>query len=133
MQEFSVLTRMGAMFGVFVLAALASAEDQSVVRSARNGFWSEAQTWDGEKVPGAGSKVLIKAGHTVTYDGKSTDVIRGITVAGTLAFATDKDTEINVGLIRIEGREDYSEDGFECDAHLAKQDSNKPRPTLLVG
>jgi hypothetical protein len=124
---------MGAMFGVFVLAALASAEDQSVVRSARNGFWSEAQTWDGEKVPGAGSKVLIKVGHTVTYDGKSTDVIRGITVAGTLAFATDKDTDLNVGLIRIEDREDYCEDGFECDAHLAKPDSDKPRPTLLVG
>ena len=82
----------------------------------------------GEECRVAGSKVLIKAGHAVTYDGKSVDVIRGITVAGTLAFATDKDTEVNVGLIRIEDRENYSEDGFECDAHLAKPDSNKPRP-----
>src|SRR5262245_57654922 len=79
-----------------------------VVNSTSSGPWSAAATWAGGKVPGAGDKVLVKPGHAVIYDAKSTDVIRGITVAGTLSFAPDKDTELNVGLIRIERREDYS-------------------------
>src|SRR5258706_10584922 len=94
--------------------------DDSVVTSVRSGAWSAARTWETGKVPAAGTKVFIRWGHSVTYDAKSDAVIRGITVAGTLTFATDKDTELNVGLIRVEDRADYSEEGFECDADLAE-------------
>ena len=67
---------------------------------------SAIATWEGGQIPGAGAKVLIKAGHAVTYDLRSDKIIRGITIAGTLAFAAGKDTELNVGLIRIEDRAD---------------------------
>ena len=64
---------------------------------------------------------------------KSDDVIRAINVAGTLAFARDRDTLLNAGLIKIEASDDYSEEGFDCDAHVAEPDAGQPRPTLEVG
>ena len=65
------------------------AADPPVVRSAKSGPWSAAATWDGGNVPATGSRVLIRAGHRVEYDVKSEAVIRGVNVAGTLAFAPD--------------------------------------------
>ena len=65
-------------------------------------------------------RVLIREGHAITYDVKSDAVIRAINVAGTLAFASDKDTVLNVGLIKIQPGEEYSEDGFDCDGHMTK-------------
>ncbi len=62
----------------------ASGEPAPVIRSAGTGPWSAATTWEGGKVPGAGARVLIRAGHQVTYDVKSDQVIRGINVAGVL-------------------------------------------------
>ena len=49
MQEFSVLTRMGAMFGVFVLAALVFRGGSIRWHLCRNGLWSQVQTWMGRK------------------------------------------------------------------------------------
>src|SRR5262249_33791070 len=54
-------------------------------------------------------------------------------LAGTLAFATDKDTRLDVGLIKIQPGEGYSEEGFDCDAHTDAPDPAKPRPALEVG
>src|SRR5262245_40749369 len=104
-----------------------------VVRSARSGPWSAAATWQGGKVPTAGSRVHVRTGHTVLYDVKSDVVIRSINVAGTLTFAPDRDTRLDVGLIKIQAGDDFSEDGFECDAHLPAVDPSKPRPALEVG
>src|SRR5690554_6144990 len=67
-----------------------------VLRSARSGDWSEPATWEGGKVPAAGARVLIREGHTVRYDVASDDVIRAINIAGTLRFATDRDTRLTV-------------------------------------
>src|SRR5262249_27854303 len=83
-----------------------------LVRSARSGPWSAPATWEGGKVPAAGSKVQVRAGHTVTYDLKSEQVIRSVHVAGTLTFARDKDTRLDVGLLRIQPGEDATEEGF---------------------
>lgn len=92
----------------------ADAPAVDVVRSAGSGPWSAAATWEKGNVPQSGDRVVIARGHEVLYDVDSDQVIRGIQVAGTLKFATDRDTRLDVGLIRIESTEQYSEDGFDC-------------------
>jgi hypothetical protein len=104
-----------------------------IIRSIRSGPWSAAATWEGGKVPGAEARVLIQTGHRITYDVNSSDAIRAINVAGALVFATDKDTRLDVGLIKIQDAAEYSEDGFDCEAHLAAPDPKKDRPALEVG
>jgi len=113
------------------LASTASAAEP-VIRSAKSGPWSAPATWDGGAVPGSGARVLIREGHRVEYDVKSDAVIRGLNVAGTLAFAPDRDTLLNVGLIKVQPGDEYSEEGFDCD-HPAPADTGKPKPALLVG
>src|SRR5262249_28116216 len=66
-------------------------------------------------------------------DLKSDKVIRSIHVGGTLSFARDKDTRLDVGLIKIQPGDDCSEDGFDCDAHAAKLKPGTTRPALEVG
>ena len=86
-----------------------------VVLSAKSGAWSEPSTWATGKVPAAGARVLIQTGHAVTYDVAADAVIRGLNIAGSLTFATDRDTVLNVGLIKIQAGDEYSEEGFDCD------------------
>ena len=119
--------------GFGLLPAIQADDGPPVTRSAKSGRWSEAATWDSGKVPPAGARVLIMSGHTVTYDVKSDDVIRAINVAGTLAFAKDRDTLLNTGLIKIEAIDAFSENGFDCEGHFDEVDPNVPRATLQVG
>lgn len=115
-------------------AARSSADEgPGLIRSARSGPWSEAGTWEGGKLPAAGSRVQIRTGHTVLYDIESDRVIRSIHVAGTLRFAPDKNTRLDVGLIKIQAGHDASEDGFDCDAHAAELPEGHLRPALEVG
>jgi hypothetical protein len=106
-----------------------------VIKSAKSGPWSAADSWEGKAVPAAGSRVLIRAGHRITYDVKGDAVIRGIAVSGTLAFDPEKDTELNVGLIKIQPGDEYSEEGFDCDLHMSDEPrGSSPREAaLLVG
>ncbi|MBP3953751.1 G8 domain-containing protein [Gemmata sp. G18] len=104
-----------------------------LVRTAASGAWSDGKTWEGGKVPGAGARVQIRTGHAVTFDVKADAVIRSIHVAGTLTFARDRDTVLNVGLIKIQPGDDASEDGFDCDAHAPNPDPSKPKPALEIG
>ena len=104
-----------------------------IFRSARSGPWSAGDTWEGNKVPGAGARVLIRAGHRIVYDVKSDASIRGINVAGTLTFAPDRDTRLDVGLIKIQAGDEYSEEGFDCDAHLQAPEPGREQPRLEVG
>lgn len=110
------------VLSVHVAAACASAD---VVRSVRSGSWSDKSTWEGSQVPGAGDKVQIRAGHAVSYDLSSDAVIRSVHVAGVLTFATDRDTRLDVGLIRIHAGEDIVEEGFEFGPHVAKTASRE--------
>ncbi len=116
-----------------LLAAPSFAADPPVIKSAKSGPWFAAATWEGNAVPGGGARVLIREGHAITYDAKSDAVIRGINVAGSLAFAPDKDTVLNVGLIKIQPGEAYSEDGFDCDHASPGERPGSSRPSLLVG
>lgn len=102
-------------------------------RSAKSGLWSAASTWEGGKIPAASARVQVRTGHIVTYDVNSDQAIRAIHVAGTLTFARDKTTWLDVGLIKIQAGDEASEDGFECDAHMAEVDPKITRPALEVG
>lgn len=115
------------------LPALQAQPKDNVIRSAQSGLWSESSTWVSGKVPGTGAKVLIREGHRVEYDADSKDVIRGITISGTLAFSQKKDTRLEVGLIGIVAGDEYSEEGFSCEAHIDQPDAKKPLPALEIG
>lgn len=120
------------MHAILLLALLPAAEP-ALIRSAKSGPWSAAATWEGGKVPAAGSRVQVRTGHAVTYDVASDAVIRSIHVAGTLAFTREKDTRLSVGLIKVQPGDDPSENGFDCEAHIMPADGKSSRPTLELG
>ncbi len=72
------------------------------VISIKDGPWSKADTWKPGRVPKANDRVLIQRGTHVIYDVQSNGVLRSVRVAGTLTFARDRDTELNVGLVTIQ-------------------------------
>ncbi len=110
--------------------AESQAATANVIRTAQSGSWSAASTWESGAVPTEGATVLVRSGHLVTYDVKADAAIRSLHIAGTLKFATDKDTQLNAGLIRVQRDEDVSEEGFACDGHVPDGDA---RGALLVG
>jgi uncharacterized protein (TIGR03067 family) len=110
-----------------------SGAEPALVRSAQSGAWSAPDTWEGGKVPGAGARVQVRAGHTVVYDLSSDRIIRSVHVAGTLTFARDRDTRLDVGLIKVQPGDDADEDGFNCAAHLKEPDPASPQAALEVG
>ncbi len=116
-------------------AALLSAADSPprVVRSTQSGAWSDHATWEGGVLPAAGDRVLIRTGHEVLYNVDSDQTIRLLRIAGTLRFARDRDTRLDVGLIRIEAGEDLSETGFDCAAHDMPAAPGMARPAFEVG
>src|SRR5207249_552431 len=87
----------------------------------------------GGKAPTAGARVLIRAGHRVVYDVVAEQPLRVVSVAGTLTFAPDRDTRLDVGLLKVQAAEDCSEEGFDCDAHLTAPGPGQERPALDVG
>jgi hypothetical protein len=105
----------------------------ALIRSARSGAWSEPETWERGRVPGRGARIQVRVGHTVTYDMAGDQAVRSIHVAGTLRFDPDRDTRLDVGLIKIQAGDDASENGFDCDAHAALTDPGTLRPALEVG
>jgi hypothetical protein len=124
---------MSTRLGVLCLVLLAARLPADVIRSAKSGSWSEAATWEGGSVPGAGDRVLVRPGHAVLYDAASDRAIRAVYVGGTLRFATDRDTRLDVGLIKIQPGEECVEDGFTCDVHLKPPDPGQARAALEVG
>ena len=100
---------------MFATAAMSAAEPVTFhARTAHGGKWSDAQTWEGARQPQAGDFVQVRAGHAVTYDVDSSTALRMLHVAGTLTFSREKNTLLDVGLIKIEPGETTSEDGFNC-------------------
>ncbi|MCB1207902.1 MAG: G8 domain-containing protein [Verrucomicrobiales bacterium] len=103
---------------LFVSLTLPSLGAGPVIRSTQSGAWSAAETWEGGKVPSSGATVLVRTGHRVTYDVVSAEAVRSLHIAGTLTFAQDRDTRLDVGLVRVQRDESVDEDGFACDAHI---------------
>src|SRR5262245_6158251 len=132
----ALLTIVPALFtGSRGNAADQNAADIPVIRSARSGVWSEGATWEGGRVPAGGTKVRVLPGHIVTYDVLAPEalIIRSLHMAGTVTFATDKPTQLNVGLIKIEDSDSTDEEGFDCDEHAEEPAPDRPRSALLVG
>ncbi|WP_052574144.1 SUMF1/EgtB/PvdO family nonheme iron enzyme [Haloferula sp. BvORR071] len=103
------------------------------IRSAGDGPWSAASTWENGKEPEAGDVVLIRPGHHVKYDVSRDTVIRAVHVAGTLSFSRDTDTLLCTGLIRLAAGEECKEEGFECHAPSPDYKIEGERPALEVG
>jgi len=108
-----------------------AAEPGPILRSAQDGAWSQPETWENGQVPQEGDRVQIRTGHRVTYDVESDAAIRAIHVAGTLSFATDRNTRLDAGLIRIEAGDEWKDGGFDCNHTPREPDS--PRPALEIG
>ncbi|HJT30537.1 MAG TPA: G8 domain-containing protein [Pirellulales bacterium] len=132
-------------FSLAPLPGLAAAEhaDHQVVdfsiRSIKDGRWSDADTWQPARMPTAGDRVLISRGTTVEYDVANQDILRLIQVVGTLTFARDRDTELNVALLKVQNSDSCSESGFACDFRH-KTTGGEPLdapagnlPALLIG
>lgn len=116
-----------------VSAAARTRAAANLVRSAASGPWSAATTWENGRLPQTGDRVQIRQGHHVEYDLASEQVIRSIHVAGTLGFSRDRTTLLAVGLIKIQAGDDASENGFDCEAHLAEPEPGTLRPALEAG
>ena len=130
----------GRQFSVIALilvgcwpSIITQAVEVRLIRTAQSGPWSDVATWEGGEVPSAGTSVQIRTGHKVTFDVVSTQPIRAVFVAGTLSFANDRDTRLDVGLLKIQQGDDTSEDGFDCDMHVPDADPTQPKPALEVG
>ena len=121
------------LFLLLILSASLCAEPLTFdTRSAKSGPWSEAATWGG-KLPKAGERVQVRTGHVVTYDIAATDAFRLLHVAGTLNFSRQKNTRLEVGLIKVEPGETTTEDGFNCHEETSPVASSGPRPVLEIG
>ena len=77
--------------------------------------------------PRGRGRVQVRQGHTVVYDVDAGRTIRSIHVAGVLDFDPDRDTRLDVGLIKIQAGDDASEDGFDCDEHVMAQAPGRGR------
>src|SRR4051794_36806335 len=98
-------------FSPGLLAGDKASPGAGLFRSAHSGPWSAPATWEGGKVPDAGARVQVRPGHTVPYDKISDRVIRSVHVAGTLRFPPDRDTRLDVGLIKVQPGDDPDENG----------------------
>jgi len=109
------------------------------IRSITDGDWSAPKTWDPPRVPGDGDRVLVARGTQVRYDVSSEAKIRLVQVVGALRFARDRDTLLNVGVLKVQNSNACSESGFACDFHdvnAAGEPVSAPQgnlPVLEVG
>jgi hypothetical protein len=69
--------------------------------SAGSGAWSSPATWSTRRVPGAGDRVLIAAGHDVAYDATSDATLSCVEVRGRLAFVPEADSRMNVVTVTV--------------------------------
>lgn len=120
-------------FGSQPCLAAAEGTESAIVTSIKSGSWSDPTVWSDGHTPSTGDRVLVRQGHDVLYDVDSSDVIRVVKVAGTLRFATDRNTRLDVGLLRVEAGEEVTEEVFDCHDSSASADPTQPRPTLEIG
>src|SRR5262249_29619094 len=102
--------------GASALAQEKAARADFTLRSVKSGPRSAPDTWNAQRVPREGDRVLIGRKTRVLFDVDSPAVIRYLQVAGVLSFARDRNTTLNVGVITIQATEEYAETGFDCHA-----------------
>jgi hypothetical protein len=109
---------------------------QFSIQSVTSGPWSSPATWKPARVPRANDRVLISRETAVDYDVDSKAAIRLVQVVGTLSFARDRNTELNVGILTIQHSDVCSEQGFACEFEGTPDGPETPAhqwPTLLLG
>lgn len=87
------------------------------IRSVADGNWSSPKTWQPARLPKDNDRVLVTRGTRVIYDVQSEAKIRLLQVIGTLSFARDRNTLLNVGVLKVQHSDVCSESGFACDFH----------------
>ncbi|MEK6234990.1 MAG: G8 domain-containing protein [Planctomycetales bacterium] len=85
------------------------------VRSVKDGRWSDPSVWDAKRLPKSGDRVQVARGTRVVYDVESNEVVRLLQVVGALSFARDRNTLLNVGILKVQNSDACSEAGFACD------------------
>jgi len=107
-----------------------AADTPPPIRSAKSGPWSAPRPGKAAWSPAAGTKVQVRLGHTIVYDANTSEAIRSIHVAGTLTFAADRDTRLNVGLIKIQGRRRHKRRRLRlrCPCEGTRGGDSPPRP-----
>lgn len=109
------------------------------IRSVRDGAWSSPETWQPQRVPSQNDRVLVSRETRVQYDVASPEVIRLLQIVGTLTFARDRSTELNVAVLKVQNSDTCSESGFACDfSHASKTGEpgvgpDEARPALIIG
>src|SRR5215510_14665450 len=117
---------MGARSRSVFLASLVSAvllggvfavvQAQNAGAPAKATKWSDPATWPDRKMPVAGDKVTIAAGQDVVLD-VSPPALGGLTIAGKLSFANNKDLELTTEWVMVHGE---LEIGTEARPHTRK-------------
>jgi hypothetical protein len=137
-----VKTILSILLLVTTFTAVLPAQHKAVqfsVKSVADGDWTNPKVWQPQRLPKAGDRVLISSRTSVRFDAKITPVIRLIQVAGTLRFARDLSTELNVCLLKVQAGNHCTERGFACDFNSLKTNGEpnaqpkKAMPTLEVG
>ncbi|MBA4029564.1 MAG: hypothetical protein C0478_01400 [Planctomyces sp.] len=108
-------------------------QHRNIIRSTQSGAWSDPATWDAGRTPAAGDSVLVRGGHRIVYDIESGKPFRVVQVAGTLDFARDRNTRMDVGLLKVTPDEVVCEEGFDCHLELPTPAAGTKEATLLVG
>ncbi len=106
------------------------------IRSVKDGKWSDPQTWKPARVPTTGDRVLISKQTNVEFDVAQNEVVRLLEIVGTLEFARDRNTLLNVGILTIQHTDECSESGFACEFEGAADGPKTPAdqwPSLIVG
>ncbi|MEM6586218.1 MAG: G8 domain-containing protein, partial [Pseudomonadota bacterium] len=87
----------GGHGGMAMMPSMALVELSEVTHTAvQSGDWSDPNTWSGQSVPDAAARVHIPGGIAVRVDGELAPELKTVRVDGTLAFATDVNTELRV-------------------------------------
>ena len=83
-----------------VLALVSISAVTNVV--VKSGNWSDSTTWANQQIPSAGSNIWVMPGRTLTVDGNIAPSLRTIRISGTLNFATNTNTKLNVDTIVVD-------------------------------
>src|SRR4051794_15367053 len=130
-----LLLTLSLLASLSLFAGLAEEPVKFDARTVASGRWSDAKTWADQRMPKAGDRVQVRAGHAVVYDVESADALRMVHVAGTLRFARDRNARLDVGLLRVSDDEETTGGGFNCHdtpgAHAAPGAAS--RATLEMG
>lgn len=76
-------------------------DDQATARAARDGAWTDPETWGGN-LPEAGAKIVIPESISVRYDGgEDTPPVNWLRVDGTLSFERYANTRLTVDTLVV--------------------------------